>query len=96
MRVLDKDTTTQITGYPPETLEVGGESFRMSGRGNAGVSAEGDVGIAGLGKSLLRIRYWRYTAPGDKMVVVEQWGSDYRVVTGKAIPEHMFMVLQAS
>jgi len=96
VRVLDRDTSIEISGYPPETLTANGESYRMSSRGNAGVSATGDVGIAGLGKSLLRIRYWRFTAPGDKMIIVEQWGSDYRVVSGKAVPEHMFTVLQAS
>ena len=96
VRVLDRDTTLQITGYPPEVLEVGGEQFRLSTRGNAGVTAQGEVGIPGLGKSLMRIRYWRYTAPGDKMVIVEQWGSDYRAVTGKAVPEHMFTLLQAT
>ena len=96
VRVLDRDTTLQITGYPPEVLEVAGEQYRLSTRGNAGVAAQGDVGIPGLGKSLMRIRYWRYTAPGDKMVIVEQWGSDYRAVTGKAVPEHMFTLLQAT
>ena len=44
----------------------------------------------------MRIRYWRYIAPGDKMVIVEQWGSDYCVVIGKAVPEHMFTLLQAT
>jgi Domain of unknown function (DUF4178) len=96
VRFLEKNTTLQISGYPPDQIEVDGESYRMSGRGNAGISAKGDIGIEGLGKSLLRVRYWRYTAPGDKLVIVEQWGPDFRVISGKAIPEHMFNVLAAS
>jgi hypothetical protein len=96
VRFLQPTTAVSVSGYPPEELELAGDKYRMNQRGNATVTAKGDVGVTGMGKTLLRIRYWRYSAPGDKLLLVEQWGSDFRVSTGTVIPDHLFTMLPGS
>ena len=43
-----------------------------------------------------RCRWWLYTAPGDDTLLVEQWGSDYRVLRGKKVGEGVIELMQAS
>jgi len=32
-----------------------------------------------------RCRWWLYSAPGEDTLLVEQWGSDYRLLRGKKV-----------
>ncbi len=92
-RLLAPDTETVIAGYPPEALVIGDVRYAMDKRGTATVSLFGDVeGLGSLKKGrpeghVERCRWWLYSAPGDDTLVVEQWGSDYRVLRGKKILE---------
>jgi hypothetical protein len=90
-RLLGQDDSTPITGYPPEALVIGEIRYSQDKRGTATCKLSGDLG--GLGDSkkdrpeghVERCRWWLYTAPGDDTVLVEQWGSDYRLLKGKKI-----------
>jgi hypothetical protein len=80
----------ELTGYPPETLEVGGTGFKLAGRGTATVTLAGDLtgvpvppGEGGGGS--VRCRWWRYSAAGDRTLVVEQWGETYRALAGETV-----------
>ena len=43
-----------------------------------------------------RCRWWLYTAPGDDTLIVEQWGSDYRVLRGKKVGDGMMELIPGS
>ncbi|HEY0250821.1 MAG TPA: DUF4178 domain-containing protein [Kofleriaceae bacterium] len=101
-RLLSQDTETTITGYPPEAL-VGGElRYALDKRGSATCSLNGDVGGLGDLKKdrpaghVERCRWWLYSAPGDDTLLVEQWGSDYRVLRGKKVGEGVIELMPAS
>jgi hypothetical protein len=91
VRLLEHDTTTDIAGYPPEALVIGELSFALDKRGNATATLHGELGNLMGGKqarpegAVERCRWWLYSAPGDDTVVLEQWGSDYRVLKGKKV-----------
>jgi hypothetical protein len=101
-RLLAQDTETHITGYPPEAIVVGELRYALDKRGTATCGLEGDVG--GLGDlkrdrpegHVERCRWWLYSAPGDDTLLVEQWGSDYRVLRGKKVGEGIIELMQAS
>jgi hypothetical protein len=90
-RLLAQDETQQIAGYPPEALVIGELRYTLDKRGTATCTLKGDVGaLGGMNKDrpeghTERCRWWLYTAPGDDTMIVEQWGSDYRVLRGKKI-----------
>lgn len=91
VRILEHDTTTDIAGYPPEALVIGEVRFALDKRGTATCRLHGDLGNLLGGKTnrpeghVERCRWWLYSAPGDDTVVLEQWGSDYRVLKGKKV-----------
>ncbi len=101
-RLLGHDGETQITGYPPEALVIGDLRYALDKRGTATCELRGDVG--GLGDlqrdrpqgHVERCRWWLYNAPGDDTLVVEQWGSDYRVLRGKKVGDGVIELMQAS
>ena len=35
--------------------------------------------------SVHRCRWWNYQAAGDKALLVEQWGDDYRMLVGRSV-----------
>jgi hypothetical protein len=91
LRLLAEDDATPIAGYPPEALVVGEIRYALDKRGTATCSLRGDLGgLGGLKKDRLegnveRCRWWLYAAPGEDTLLVEQWGSDYRVLRGKKV-----------
>lgn len=91
IRLLKQDTTTPITGYPPEALVIGDVRYALDKRGAATCQLFGDVGGLGALKAgrpeghVERCRWWLYNAPGDDTVIVEQWGNDFRVLAGNKV-----------
>ncbi len=101
-RLLEQDAETHITGYPPEALVVGELRYALDKRGTATCELRGDVGGLGDLKKdrpeghVERCRWWLYSAPGDDTLVVEQWGSDYRVLRGNKVGDGVIELMQAS
>ncbi|MBA3463431.1 MAG: DUF4178 domain-containing protein [Deltaproteobacteria bacterium] len=91
MRLMQADETQSIAGYPPEAIVIGEVRFVLDKRGAATCKLEGDVGPLGDLKKdrpsghVERCRWWLYNAPGEDTLLVEQWGSDYRVLRGKKL-----------
>jgi hypothetical protein len=91
MRLMQPDDTQQIAGYPPEAIVIGEVRFVLDKRGTATCKLEGDVGALGDLKKdrppghVERCRWWLYNAPGEDTLLIEQWGSDYRVLRGKKL-----------
>jgi hypothetical protein len=102
MRLLTQDDTTQISGYPPEVLVIGEVRYALDKRGAATCALHGDLGALGALKKdrpdghVERARWWLYTAPGDDTLLLEQWGSDYRVLRGKKIGEGTLELIPGS
>ena len=92
-RLLAQDESTPIAGYPPEALVIGDVRYVLDKRGAATCQLHGDLGPLGALKKdrpdghVERARWWLYSAPGDDTLLVEQWGSDYRVLKGKKVGE---------
>ncbi len=90
-RLLAQDSSTPLTGYPPEALVIGDVRYVLDKRGAATCQLYGDVGgLGGMKKDrpeghVERCRWWLYNATGDDTLVVEQWGSDYRMLRGKKV-----------
>lgn len=90
VRMLEPDPT-DVAGYPPEVLVLGELRFTLDKRGTATCKLHGDVGNLLGAKStrpegtVERCRWWLYASSGDDTAIVEQWGSDYRVLRGKKI-----------
>ena len=90
-RLLVQDSTTSLSGYPPEALVIDDIRYVLDKRGAATCSLFGDVGGLGAMKAgrpeghVERCRWWLYNATGDDTLIVEQWGSDYRVLRGKKV-----------
>jgi hypothetical protein len=101
-RLLVQDDETPITGYPPEAIVVGEVRYALDKRGVATCVLEGDIGPLGdlkkdrpVGHSE-RCRWWLYNAPGDDTLVVEQWGTDFRVLRGKKIVDGTIELMPGS
>jgi hypothetical protein len=101
-RLLAQDEQTQVTGYPPEALVVGETRYVLDKRGTATCSLKGDCGpLGGLTKDrpeghTERCRWWLYNATGDDTLLVEQWGSDYRVLRGKKVGDSTIELMPGS
>ena len=101
-RMLQQDDSTPITGYPPEAIVIGDTRYVLDKRGAATCQLFGDVGgLGGLKKDrpaghVERCRWWLYGAPGDDTLMVEQWGSDYRVLRGKKIVDGTIELIPGS
>jgi hypothetical protein len=102
IRLLKQDESTQIAGYPPEVLVIGEVRFALDKRGAATCALHGDLGPLGALKKdrpeghVERARWWLYTAPGDDTLLLEQWGSDYRVLIGKKVNESLIDIIPGS
>jgi hypothetical protein len=92
-RVMVIDTSTDLAGYPPEAIVIGETRYTLDKRGTATCKMAGDLGGLGALKDkrpenhVERCRWWLYGAAGDDTLIVEQWGSDYRVLRGKKVNE---------
>ena len=101
-RLLSQDDSTPITGYPPEAIVIGEVRYVLDKRGAATCKLFGDVGGLGALKKdrpeghVERCRWWLYSAPGDDTLLVEQWGSDYRVLRGKKIVDGTIELIPGS
>jgi len=90
VRVLRPASGVELSGYPPESLAVGDVRYKLAKRGTATASFQGEIGAHVPAKGVaaggsLRCRWWRYQAPGEKCLVVEQWGDAYRALAGESI-----------
>ena len=101
-RLLAHDDSTQIAGYPPEVLVIGEVRYALDKRGAATCALHGDLGPLGALKKdrpdghVERARWWLYSAPGDDTLLLEQWGSDYRVLRGKKVLEGTIELIPGS
>ena len=102
LRLLAQDESTQISGYPPEVLVIGDVRYALDKRGAATCALHGDLGPLGALKKdrpdghVERARWWLYAAPGDDTLLLEQWGSDYRLLIGKKVNEGMIDLIPGS
>jgi hypothetical protein len=101
VRVLEPDDTIDVGGYPPDALSAAGKRYQLERRGTATVKVTGDIGAVPGSKdmapeSVLRCRWWRYQAAGPDCLLVEQWGSDFRVLRGVSVPDHDIDLMQGS
>jgi hypothetical protein len=102
MRLLVQDEATQISGYPPEVLVIGEVRYALDKRGAATCALHGDLGALGALKKdrpdghVERARWWLYSAPGDDTLLLEQWGGDYRVLTGKKVGDGTIELIPGS
>jgi len=99
VRVLAPARELEISGYPPETLELSGTSWKLGSRGTATATFQGDLaGLAGSpaeGASQ-RCRWWKYQAAGEKVLFVEQWGETYRALAGDTVSADQVELLGAT
>lgn len=101
-RLLKQDESTPISGYPPEAIVIGDVRYALDKRGTATCQLYGDVGGLGALKKdrpeghVERCRWWLYSAPGDDTLLVEQWGSDYRLLRGKKVSDATVELIPAS
>jgi hypothetical protein len=101
-RLLKQDESTPISGYPPEAIVIGDVRYTLDKRGTATCQLFGDVGGLGALKKdrpeghVERCRWWLYGAPGDDTLLVEQWGSDYRLLRGKKVGDGMIELIPGS
>jgi hypothetical protein len=103
LRWLELDTENELSGYPPETLLVGGTRYSLDKRGTATARFFGDLGdvprARGQGtaeRTVERCRWWRYEAAGDETLIVEQWGGEYRTMVGKHLTEGVLEMIPGS
>jgi hypothetical protein len=102
LRLLTQDDATQISGYPPEVLVIGELRYALDKRGAATCGLRGDLGPLGALKKdrpdghVERVRWWLYSAPGDDTLLLEQWGSDYRVLRGKKVGDSTLELIPGS
>ncbi|CAN5918507.1 hypothetical protein BH11MYX3_BH11MYX3_39580 [soil metagenome] len=102
LRMLVQDDAQAIAGYPPEAHVIGDVRYVLDKRGAATCQLLGDVGPLGdLKKNrpaghVERCRWWLYSAPGEDTLLIEQWGSDYRVLRGKKVGEGTIELIPGS
>jgi hypothetical protein len=88
----------EVTGYPTEAIDKGGVSYKLDKRGTATATFQGDLpGMPSPGEGgSVRCRWWKYTAVGEKVLIVEQWGEAYRAMAGETVKEGDVELLAAS
>lgn len=102
IRLMQADTSTPVSGYPPEVFVVGETRFSQTKRGIATCSLHGELGNLGELKKgrpdghVERSRWWLYGAAADDTLLVEQWGNDYRVLRGKKVGDGMVELMPGS
>jgi hypothetical protein len=101
IRMLAAATDVELAAYPPDTIERESITYKVAQKGTATVSVQGNVsdvpGTKGLAAgAALRCRWWRYSAAGEKALLVEQWGDSYRAMVGVTVPPDDVELLAAS
>ncbi len=98
VRLLTVAAGLEVVGYPPETLDFGGISYKLAQRGTATVTFQGDLsGLPGASDGAsTRCRWWKYQAAGEKCLILEQWGETYRGLVGVGVPAADVDLLGAS
>lgn len=98
VRMLAEDPTLDVSGYPPEILVAGELRYAQDRRGTATATVHGSTGLAVSGQpgTAERCRWWLYEAPGDDMMVIEQWSDVYRVLRGKTISADLIELIPGS
>jgi hypothetical protein len=101
VRVLRAAKSLEVNGYPSESLEYEGTSYRLAQRGTATAMLNGNLGDLPGAKgvapgSSTRCRWWRYGAAGEKQLIVEQWGETYRALAGEVVAADQVDMLSAS
>lgn len=92
-RCLLKTTDAiRLSEYPPNVLFVDEQRYTFAKRGTATAKLRGNTGslggTGGDGSGLAhRCRFWTYDAPGTGVLLVEQWGDDYRVLVGHGVSD---------
>ena len=102
LRLVAPEKEVQINEFPPEVIHAGGLRFNHERRGNASAKFSGDLGsLPGIRGKLLdntveRCRYWLYRSTGDEILIVEQWGNEYRVLRGENMSPDTISLLPGS
>jgi hypothetical protein len=101
VRLLTAAADVDLTAYPPDTLERADVTYKVAQKGTATVTTQGNVsdipGTKGLAAgAALRCRWWRYSAAGEKALLIEQWGDSYRALVGETVPSDDVELLAAS
>jgi hypothetical protein len=98
VRMLQVAKGLELAGYPPETLEHETVSYKLAQRGTATATFNGAMlGLPPVPEGgSLRCRWWRYQAAGEKCLLVEQWGEQYRPLVGANVPAEDVEMLAAS
>lgn len=99
-RLLSETSEIEVSGMPPEVLATPELRYSMERRGTATALGRGDIGIrlraeAGAGAAE-RCRWWLYESPGADTLLVEQWGTTYRVLRGKKVNPELIELLPGS
>ena len=99
-RFLSETSEVEVEGMPPEVLATPEARYTMERRGTATALGTGDIGIrlrveAGAGAAE-RCRWWLYESPGADTLLVEQWGTTYRVLRGKKVNPDLIELLPGS
>jgi hypothetical protein len=101
VRLLTPAADVELTGYPPEAIERQGVTYKLAQRGNATATVQGNLddvpGSKGMAPGTsTRCRWWRYSAAGEKSLIVEQWGDHYRAMAGETLKPDDLDLLAAS
>jgi Domain of unknown function (DUF4178) len=99
VRVLAPTRELELSGYPPETLDHDGASWKLGSRGTATATFQGDLSTlpgAPAAGTTQRCRWWKYQAAGEKILFVEQWGETYRALAGETVRADQVELLAAS
>ena len=91
-RLLEVDTSTEIAGFPPETIVLAGTRYNLEKRGTATTSTEGEVGRLPGYKgtapaSVGRCLWWQYEGAGADTLIIEQWADEFRVLRGSKMTD---------
>lgn len=100
-RFLELDENLEVSGFPPQVMTVGKARYALEKRGNATAKVSGDVGslpgTESLGpESVFRCRWWRYEAPGDATMVIEEWAGEFRALRGSEVGDTDLEMMAAS
>jgi hypothetical protein len=97
VRFLELARDVELSGYPPESLETGGSAYKLSGRGTATATFQGELpGLPSVDGGSARCRWWKYSAAGEATLIVEQWGETYRALRGDSVRPDEVDLLGAS
>ena len=99
-RLLSETSEIEVSGMPPEVLATPEVRYTMDRRGTATALGRGEIGIrlraeAGAG-AVERCRWWLYESAGADTLLVEQWGTTYRVLRGKKVNPELVELLPGS